>query len=224
MSDLQQRRERLDNWKNITLRSREKRAVQRLKHVRLKKGTFHNVGLHKLVILTSWKKSAWVEDNDENVWPHILVLFRWWAYTFTSTFVLETNRMCWTIQTHWDELDWARRRTSRELNSLSLVPIKKCSTFGLAQDSVTIRRGHTRRLPQRSPGRNNLGCCPSGFWSLSCLRCLTKNIHSSWVKSLRCDRIYYHVINRARINGAHARAYNFLFSNISAWILKLYIG
>ena len=30
------------------------------------------------------------------------------------------------------------------------------------------------------------------------------------------DRIYYHVINRARINGAHARAYNFLFSNISA--------
>ena len=138
-------------------------------------------------------------------------------------FVLETDGMCWTIQTHWGELDWARRRTSRELNSLSLVPIKKCSTFGLAQDSVTIRRGHTRRLPQRSLGRNNLGCCPSGFWSLSCLRCLTKN-SSPLVKSLGCDRIYYHVINRARINGAHARAYNFHFSNISAWILKLYIG
>ena len=49
--------ERLDNWKKITLPSREKRAVQRLKHVRLKRGPFHNFGFHKLVILTFWKKS-----------------------------------------------------------------------------------------------------------------------------------------------------------------------
>ena len=37
----------------------------------------------------------------------------------------------WTIQTHSDELNWARRQTFHELNSLSLVRLMKSSTFGL---------------------------------------------------------------------------------------------
>ena len=37
----------------------------------------------------------------------------------------------WTIQTHSDELNWARRRTFHELNSLSLVRLLKSSKFGL---------------------------------------------------------------------------------------------
>ena len=31
----------------------------------------------------------------------------------------DTERTCWTIQTHWDDFNWARRRTFHELNSLS---------------------------------------------------------------------------------------------------------
>ena len=43
----------------------------------------------------------------------------------------QTNRTCWTIQTHLDELNWARRRTFLEVNSIILVHLKKSSTFGL---------------------------------------------------------------------------------------------
>ena len=35
------------------------------------------------------------------------------------------ERACWTIQTHSDELNWARRQTFHELNSLSLVHLIK---------------------------------------------------------------------------------------------------
>ena len=48
-----------------------------------------------------------------------------------STFVPETDRTCWTIQTHSDQLYWARRRTFHELNSLSFLRPMKSSTFGL---------------------------------------------------------------------------------------------
>ena len=48
-----------------------------------------------------------------------------------STFVPETDRTCWTIQTHWDQLYRARRRTFHELNSLSFLRLMKSSTFGL---------------------------------------------------------------------------------------------
>ena len=43
---------------------------------RPKRGTFHNVGFHKLVILTSWEKSIL-----STCLTNILALFRWWAYT-----------------------------------------------------------------------------------------------------------------------------------------------
>ena len=43
----------------------------------------------------------------------------------------QTDRMCWTIQTHSDKLNWARRHTFHELNSLSFFRLMKSSTFGL---------------------------------------------------------------------------------------------
>ena len=55
-----------------------------------------------------------------------------------STFVpgKQTDRTCWTIQTHSDELKWARRRTFQELSSLTLVPLMKSSTLGLGLSRV----------------------------------------------------------------------------------------
>ena len=44
----------------------------------------------------------------------------------------ETDRTCWTIQTHsWDEINWAISRNFHEIDSLSLVRLMKSSTFGL---------------------------------------------------------------------------------------------
>ena len=43
----------------------------------------------------------------------------------------QSDRRCWTIQTHSKELNWASRRTFHEINSLRLVRLMKSSTFGL---------------------------------------------------------------------------------------------
>ena len=43
----------------------------------------------------------------------------------------ETDRTCWTNQTHSGELNCPRRGTFHELNSLSLVRLMKSSTLGL---------------------------------------------------------------------------------------------
>ena len=43
---------------------------------------------------------------------------------------LQTDRTCWTIQTHSDELNWARRRSFHELNLLSLLRLMKSLMFG----------------------------------------------------------------------------------------------
>ena len=43
----------------------------------------------------------------------------------------QTDRTSWTIQTHSDELNRARRRTFDEVNSLSLVRFLKRSRYGL---------------------------------------------------------------------------------------------
>ena len=51
----------------------------------------------------------------------------------------QMDRMCWTIQIHSDELNWARRRTFHELNSLSLVFLMKSSTFGLCLSFLTTK-------------------------------------------------------------------------------------
>ena len=48
----------------------------------------------------------------------------------------QTDRTCWTIQTHSDKLNWARRQTFHELNSLNVVPLMKSSTFGLSLAEV----------------------------------------------------------------------------------------
>ena len=57
----------------------------------------------------------------------------------------QTDRTCWTIQTHSDELNWARRRTFHEVNSISLVRLMKISTFGLGL-SVSFILWKVRRL------------------------------------------------------------------------------
>ena len=43
----------------------------------------------------------------------------------------ETDTTCWTILTHSDEVNWNRRWTFHELNSLSLVRLMQSSTFRL---------------------------------------------------------------------------------------------
>jgi len=51
---------------------------------------------------------------------------------FTRSFRLkQTDTTCWTIQIHSDKLNWARRRTFHELNSLSLFRLSKSLKFGL---------------------------------------------------------------------------------------------
>ena len=73
-----------------------------------------------------------------------------WRSTFVSETIFrrsirlkQTDRACWTIQTHSDELNWPSRRTCQELNSLSFVCLMKSSTFGpglsdLERKSATI--------------------------------------------------------------------------------------
>ena len=61
-----------------------------------------------------------------------------WSSTFVPETIFrrslrlkQTDRRFWTIQTHSDELNWARSRTFHELNWLSLVLLMKSSSFGL---------------------------------------------------------------------------------------------
>ena len=44
-----------------------------------------------------------------------------------SISLIQMDRTCWTLQTHLDLLNWARRRTFLELNSLSLIRLIKSS-------------------------------------------------------------------------------------------------
>ena len=55
----------------------------------------------------------------------------------------------WTIQTHSDELNWARRQTFHELNSLSLVRLMKSSTFGLDPVNTDIENANHRKKKYR---------------------------------------------------------------------------
>ena len=75
-----------------------------------------------------------------------------WKSTFVQETIFrrsihleQTDRTCWTIQTHSDELNWARRRTFHEVNSISLVRLMKISTFGLGL-SVWFILWKVRRL------------------------------------------------------------------------------
>ena len=54
----------------------------------------------------------------------------------------------WTTQTHSDELNWARRQTFHELNSLSLVRLMKSSTFGLDPVNTHIENANHRKKIQ----------------------------------------------------------------------------
>ena len=50
----------------------------------------------------------------------------------------KTGGTCWTIQTHSDQLNWARCRNLRELNSLSLARVIKSSTFCLGLKALMV--------------------------------------------------------------------------------------
>ena len=60
-----------------------------------------------------------------------------WRSTFVREMIFtrsirlkQTDRTCWMIQTHSEELNWAGSRNFHELNSPSLVRLTKSSTFG----------------------------------------------------------------------------------------------
>ena len=65
----------------------------------------------------------------------ISLVRRVWRSTFVLKMIFrrsfirlkQTDRTCWTIETHSDELNWGRRQTFHELNSLSLVHLMKIS-------------------------------------------------------------------------------------------------
>ena len=63
--------------------------------------------------------------NKVSLFLCISLVCRMWRLTFVSETIFtrsirlkQTDRTCWTIQTHADKLNWARRRTFHELNSL----------------------------------------------------------------------------------------------------------
>ena len=63
--------------------------------------------------------------NKVSLFLCISLVRRMWRLTFVSETIFtrsirlkQTDRTCWTIQTHADKLNWARRRTFHELNSL----------------------------------------------------------------------------------------------------------
>ena len=62
-------------------------------------------------------------------WRSSVTIFR------RSIRLKQTDRTRWTIQAHTDELNWERRRNFHDLNSLSLIRLMKCSTFGLGLSS-----------------------------------------------------------------------------------------
>ena len=67
---------------------------------------------------------------------------------FRRSFCLKwTDRTCWTIQTHSDEFNWARRKTFHEFNSLSLVRFMKGSTFGLGLRATTMATAKPKLKP-----------------------------------------------------------------------------
>ena len=79
----------------------------------------------------------------------------------------QKDRTCWTsIQTHSDELNWARRWTFHERNSLSLVRLMKSSTFR-GGSRIFFRRGCTRLLPYFNTNKPH----SFFFWqNTSCIR------------------------------------------------------
>ena len=62
--------------------------------------------------------------------------------TFTPSIRLkQMDTTCWTIQIHSDKLNWARRPTFHELNSLSLFRLMKSSTFGPGLTKKNLKLG-----------------------------------------------------------------------------------
>ena len=98
-----------------------------------------NVGLFMRPELNSYLGRPPFSRSRLNVYT---LLYKFLIYQFSSsherTFVSEIFRWSWKkIETHSDELNWARRRNFHELNSLSLVRLMKWSTtFGLGLRNI----------------------------------------------------------------------------------------
>ena len=64
-----------------------------------------------------------------------------------------TDRTCWTIQTHSDELHCARRRTFHELNSLRALPFNQKVWFEFRQLPVTSGTAFSKMSKERTTSR-----------------------------------------------------------------------
>ena len=64
----------------------------------------------------------------------------------------QTETTCWTIPTHSYELNWAKRRTFHDLNSLSLVRLMKRLTFG--QGLTLVKEVWVSELDNHKPFAN----------------------------------------------------------------------
>ena len=109
-----------------------------------------NVGLFMRPELNSYlsrPKLSWIrtKSNLNNFLPikaKCTLPYKFLIYQFSSsherTFVSDIFRWsCKKMETHSDELNWARLRTFHELNSLSLVRLMKWSTtFGLGLRNI----------------------------------------------------------------------------------------
>ena len=78
------------------------------------------------------QSGRWSTNIQKYIWHVYLVSILILAGVNTNRSIhrKQTHRTCWTIETHSDELTWARRGTFHELISLSLVRLMKSSTFG----------------------------------------------------------------------------------------------
>ena len=66
----------------------------------------------------------------------------------------QTDRTCWTIQTHSDKPNWARRRTFHECNSPNLVRLMKSSTFASLRLLQTTTFSHSKVIKKPRRLRN----------------------------------------------------------------------
>ena len=78
-----------------------------------------------LAIQTHPDELNWARRRTFHELNSLTLVRRMWRLTFVSETIFtrsirlkQTDRTCWTIQTHADKLNWARRRTFHELNSL----------------------------------------------------------------------------------------------------------
>ena len=136
----------------ISLRSSNFRCVEPINWIRSVKKGFPNEAKYTL----SYK-----------FYFFFSLFLRMWRSTFFPPTIFrryirlkQMNRTCLAIQTHPDELNWAGHRTFHELNSLTLVRLMQCLTFGLA---LILQLLYGFRMIWRSRSGTNRSVPPDRF-------------------------------------------------------------